>query len=541
MAYLDPHIGSWTEKEARHLLRRATYGPSQAMVETAVADGLATTLNSLFTLNPLPDPPVKYVPDGTGRGELNDPGAIQGATWVNAAPMPNSPDPMLNNRIIMARRRSLWAWMFLTMYSSGTSIQEKLTLFWHNHFVVGGETNPTRAYVYQLLLRTHALGNFKQLTKDITIDPSMLIYLSGTENSNQAPNENYSRELLELFTVGKGPLVAPGDYTNYTEDDVEEMAKALTGWRALGLRTGNGLEGQFFSNRHTSGNKQLSHRFNNAVIANNNAEEYKDLIDVIFQQDECSRFIMRKLYRWFVHSEIDADIEMNVIEPLATNIRANNYDIVPALRILLASEHFFGTTACMIKSPIDLIMSTARGLDVMPNTSDVEEEYDFGLALYALAGDLEQRIFDHPDVAGWKAWYQEPVFDRSWINNVLLPRRNQFCEGIVKGGTVTINGVNYNLDPWVPVLAITASVPNASDPNVLVETLANRFFAYPIATNQKDTLKEFLTAGLPDFEWTVEYNDFLQNPNDVNLRLAVENKLRNMIGTMVQMSEFQLM
>jgi hypothetical protein len=195
----------------------------------------------------------------------------------------------------------------------------------------------------------------------------------------------------------------------------------------------------------------------------------------------------------------------------------------------------------MIKSPIDLIMSTARGLDVIPNTSDVEEEYDFGLALYALAGDLEQRIFDHPDVAGWKAWYQEPVFDRSWINNVLLPRRNQFCEGIVKGGTVTINGVNYNLDPWVPVLAITASVPNASDPNVLVETLANRFFAYPIATNQKDTLKEFLTAGLPDFEWTVEYNDFLQNPNDVNLRLAVENKLRNMIGTMVQMSEFQLM
>jgi uncharacterized protein (DUF1800 family) len=245
------------------------------------------------------------------------------------------------------------------MHYSEISIREKLTLFWHNHFVVGDSTIAHREYLYYTLLRSFALGNFRELTKEITIDTSMLFYLSGAENTDDAPNENYSRELLELFTVGKGQLDSPGDYTNFTEVDVIEMAKVLTGWGVPPINNANTLTAQFSNNNHAQGDKQLSHRFNNAVIVENGEQEFRDLIEVIFQQDECSRFIMRKLYRWFVHYDITEDIEVNVIEPLAAILRDHNYEIAPALKILLKSEHFFESTACMIKNPMDLIMSVS--------------------------------------------------------------------------------------------------------------------------------------------------------------------------------------
>lgn len=541
MPYLAPYTGSWTSIEARHLLRRTTCGPSDSMVDTAVQNGLSATLNALFANNPLPAPPLKYQPDGTGPNAIDDPGATFGNTWVNADPFPNVNPPIVRNRVIRSRSKSLYAWTFQQMHDSGISIREKLTLFWHNHFVVGQGVIPHREYLYYNLLREYALGNFKELTKRVTLDTGMLIYLSGTENTNRAPNENYSRELLELFTVGKGDLVGPGDYTHYTEDDVIEMAKALTGWRVLPVTDPDTLTAQFSANRHETGNKQLSHRFNNTVISNNGDQEYADLIDIIFQQDECSRFITKKLYRWFISAKIDQDIEDNVIAPLASIIRTNNYEIVPALRVLFASEHFFNMTACMIKNPVDLIMSASRGLDVVPSATDIEESYEYTYLLYALCGELEQELFQHPDVAGWKAYYQEPQFDKVWINNLLLPKRLEFCKGIVLGATFSINDENYRIPPLVPVLDIVANIQQASDPGALVDALVERLFNYPITASQRDALKDILTPGLPDFEWTLEYGDYLLNPNDVNMRQAVENKLRDLFSVMVQMSEFQIM
>lgn len=225
MPYLDPYLGSWTATQARHLLRRTTFGPSIQMVNTATTQGLNNTIDELFNPLPMPNPPVKTIPDGTGANRLDDPGALYGQTWVNAAPFPNINPPMLRNRVLRSRSKSLYSWTVLQMHYSNISIREKLSLFWHNHFVVADGTIAHREYFYYKLLRSLALGNFKTLTKEITIDTGMLLYLSGSENTNTAPNENYSRELLELFTIGKGQLVAPGDYTNFTENDVIAMAK----------------------------------------------------------------------------------------------------------------------------------------------------------------------------------------------------------------------------------------------------------------------------------------------------------------------------
>lgn len=540
MPYLDNFSGNWTSKEARHLLKRTSFGITEVLVSEAVSLGLPGTIDKLFEQSPLPEPPSKYLLDGTGNGEIIDPDANYGETWINGSPIPTSANSQEKNKILKSRTKSLYAWSFLQMQNAEISIREKLTLFWHNHFVAEN-TNPHREYFYISILRNNALGNFKELTKQITTDPNMLIYLSGSQNSNTAPNENYSRELLELFSIGKGAAVGNGDYTNYTEDDVVQMAKALTGWKVKGLNNPDTLTSFFSNNKHTTGDKNLSHRFNNAIISENGENEYKDLIDKIFEQEECSKFIMRKLYRWFVNAEISEDIETHIIEPLAENIRNNNYEIEPALKILLASEHFFENTFCMIKSPIDLILSATKSLLLSAPTSSINEEYEFALILYLATSDIGQSIFHHPDVAGWKAYYQKPLYYKTWVNNYLLPKRLEYCKVLVTGGILLIDEKSYIVTPLVPVLLIVSSITTAENPIILIRSLTNQLFNYEISQNQIDSLKDILIPGLPDFEWTIEYLDYLEDPSDNDLRTSIENKLRNLIGTMVQMSEFQIM
>ena len=540
MPYLDNFSGNWTSKEARHLLKRTSFGITEVLVSEAVSLGLPGTIDKLFEQSPLPEPPSKYLLDGTGNGEIIDPDANYGETWINGSPIPTSANSQEKNKILKSRTKSLYAWSFLQMQNAEISIREKLTLFWHNHFVAEN-TNPHREYFYISILRNNALGNFKELTKQITTDPNMLIYLSGSQNSNTAPNENYSRELLELFSIGKGAAVGNGDYTNYTEDDVVQMAKALTGWKVKGLNNPDTLTSFFSNNKHTTGDKNLSYRFNNAIISENGENEYKDLIDKIFEQEECSKFIMRKLYRWFVNAEISEDIETHIIEPLAENIRNNNYEIEPALKILLSSEHFFENTFCMIKSPIDLILSATKSLLLSAPTSSINEEYEFALILYLATSDIGQSIFHHPDVAGWKAYYQKPLYYKTWVNNYLLPKRLEYCKVLVTGGILLIDEKSYIVPPLVPVLLIVSSITTAEDPIILIRSLTNQLFNYEISQNQIDSLKDILIPGLPDFEWTIEYLDYLEDPSDNDLRTSIENKLRNLIGTMVQMSEFQIM
>ena len=281
--------------------------------------------------------------------------------------------------------------------------------------------------------------------------------------------------------------------------------------------------------------------FNNDVISENGENEYKDLIDRIFQEDECSRFIIRQLYIWFVNSEITSEIETNIIEPLAKITRDNNYEIVPALKKLFSSEHFFESVFCMIKSPIDLMLSATKSLMVSAPKTSVEDEYNFAYIMYLACTDLGQSVFHHPDVAGWKAYYQQPLFYKTWVNNYLLPKRLDYCRLIVTGGKLLIDKKTYKIPPLTPVLIIASNITNSQDPNVLITDLASQLFNYEISQNQIDSLKDILIPGLPDFEWTVEYSDYLATPTDEALKVSVENKLRNLIGTMVQMSEFQIM
>lgn len=525
---LDPYTGPFGYEQAAHLLRRATFGPTYQQIKDAVANGLDATMQQLFADQPMPAPPLNHY-------YTDDPNVPVGQTWVDA------PYVQGVQQIQTYRNQSLRAWTIGVLLQEGISIREKLTLFWHNHYVTSDINDPKYIYKYITTLRENALGNFRELTKMVNIDPSMLRYLNGRDNSAVAPNENYARELLELFTIGKGPIAGPGDYTNYTEDDVVQMARVLTGWRDVGMFSNDpNLQpsAAFLPNRHDQGTKQLSYRFNNTVIPNLMDQEHAHLIDVIFSKDECARFICRKLYRWFIYYVITPDAEANVIQPMAQILLDNDYEIRPALETLLRSEHFFDMLSVgpMIKSPVDFTMSLFKTLEVDIPQANLNQLYRHWWQIFRVPLPLmQQEYYALPSVAGWKAYYQEPVFYRDWISAATLNVRMDFTTTMITAGYQVAGAVSQ-----VDVLKVAAAIDMAEDPNILIETLAKILYPQPLTQGQLDFLKEVLIPGLPDFEWTVEYAEYLNNPTDPGAVAAVQSKLQSLLVTMLSMPEFYL-
>lgn len=519
---LNPYLGSWGWSEASHLLRRTTFGPTYEQINESVKKGLDTTIGILFAPQEDPPLPINYY-------FLNDPEVPVGETWVG------KPADINIQGLNTSRNSSLLAWTILQMLNKNVSIMEKMILFWHNHLVISDLNSPDHKYSYIMLLRKFALGNFKQLVKDMTIEPAMLLYLNGNENSAVAPNENYARELLELFTIGKGPLVNSGDYTNYTEDDVVQLARALSGWVV------RNQQATFKTNRHDKGEKQLSHRFENRVINNLEEEEYKEVIDIIFDQNEVSRFISRQLYIWFVNSEINDDVELNVIEPMAQLLKENNYVIEPVIKTLLKSEHFYSECirGSIIKSPMDFAFSLIKTGNVpIPDNNDIIRQYVYSINIYRrIFKVLEQTHFGIPSVAGWPAYYQEPVFYKIWLSSVTLPLRRELVEYFVN--------VNFKVGDrrvGFDLLDLVSKFEEPQDPNLLLKSFSDLFLCYDLTDEQYQFLKsEVLIPGLPDYEWTVEYVDYTNDPTNENKANAIERKLLEVINILLNLPENQMM
>lgn len=531
---LTPYAGSWEFKQAAHLLRRTTFGPTWEQIQTAVNDGLQNTIAELLALNPLsqmPDPPINYYFE-------NEPDVPIGETWINVKLQPE---------FTIHRRKSLQGWTTKQIIDEGTSLTEKMTLFWHNHYATGDFPILTRyKYKYISTIRANALGNFKELTKLMTIDPLMLVYLNGQLNTEEAPNENYARELLELFTIGKGPIIAPGDYTNYTESDIAEIAKILTGWRITDTNNQDlyTLESHFIPNDHDNGDKQLSNHFNNEVISDTGENEYSHLIDIIFQQDEVSRFICRNIYRWFVHHKITTDIEINIIEPLAQVMRDNNYEVAPVLECLLTSQHFYDEEmiGCMVKSPWDFTASLIKQFEPIFPT-DPAITFETYRVIFQGAAGLQMEYYNPPSVAGWKAYYQAPAYYRIWLNSVTLPIRDFATTTFSSLGIPTFeNGSQIPVGVIeIDYLQILNNFSNPFDVNAVIDDFVKLLFPKDIEQDQKNILKEVLIPGLPDFEWSDEYSLYIGNPSDTNQANAVKTRVRNLVGSMLKMPEYQLM
>ncbi len=523
---LTPYQGPWTSIEASHLLRRTTYGPTKDEIDHAVQIGLASLMDELFFKAPLPEPPLNY-------NYPNDPLVPLGESWVGHAYTNSDTANQQRNR----RLASLYGWTMSLAIHEGISIREKLTLFWHNHYVTAEIRDANFAYNNITLYRENFAGNFRALTKATTVDPAMLRYLNGVQNSKQRPNENYARELLELFTIGKGPQVAEGDYTFYTEHDVAEAAKVLTGWVATGYLSRRQPEvgSLFVPMRHDTSTKTLSERFGHAEITNMGDQEYEHLIDIIFQQDEVANFIARKIYRWFVYYEIDDQIEANIIAPMAQILRDNDYEMEPMIRALLTSQHFYDAYAmgAMIKNPIDFVVGLIKVLDV-DTGDDYVVNYNLWRRFYGFTELLQMEYFNAPNVAGWKAYYQEPLFYRTWINASTISSRFLFASLLVNG--VRVNRIRLEAD----LLSLIEGIENQHDPNLLIDQLSELVFPNSIIQSQKEYIKSLLIPGLPDYEWTVEYDLYKSNPDDEELGNAIAARLKTMFVGLLSLPEFQL-
>ncbi|MCB0662026.1 MAG: DUF1800 domain-containing protein [Saprospiraceae bacterium] len=552
---LEPYSGAWGFDQAAHLLRRATFGPKYAQFKEGETLGLQALLDKLFAVELPEEGPIYsgFLPVRNGTTAVDDPYLNVGDPWavkingVWKVGQIDRTDQASFQLINLYRRLSLRSWKMERMLKEGSSLLETMTLFWNNHFVTADINEATIEFRYITTLQENALGNFRELTKRVTLDPAMLLYLNGNENTNRAPNENYARELFELFAIGKGPLVGPGDYTNYTELDIQEAAKVLTGWRVRRqLPDTNGLvdfENENISvfqvGAHDRTVKNFSPRFNNASITNGDDQEYKALIDMIFAQAECARFIARKLYRWFVYYMIDDTIEQNVIEPMAQLIIDNDYEIAPALRALFGSQHFFDhiNQGPMIKNPIDFVASTLRpfGFEERDPQNFVQKQiYYLNAASYF--DDMQMVYFAPPDVAGWKAYYQEPSFYRTWINSSTLIARSKFTNQLAMGVNDNGRPSQYRLN----VLGFVAGLDDPMDVNLMLDEFVKILYPRALSQEQKDYLKGVLLPGLPDYEWPLEYGQYLANPDDADLRDAVETKLRTLVNVMLSLPEFYL-
>lgn len=524
---LAPYAGTWGFEEASHLLRRTMFGPTLNQLNQVAGMDLDTAVAMILADQPLPDPPVNAdYPD--------DESTPIGESWVGQ-PL----NALHTNEHLQSRRKSIFSWTQEVLATEGISIREKMTLFWHNHFATENVNIPEAVYRHITLLRTHATGNFRQLTKDITVDAHMLKYLNGAENVKAEPNENYARELLELFTVGKGPLIGPGDYTNYTEQDVQQGAKILTGWRVKGRNStdpNQPLEVLFDPAKHSLGSKTLDYHFNQTTINENGAYEYKDFIDVIFQQSAVAHFIVTKIYRFFVYYDITPVVEQNIIQPLAQLLIDSDYEIKPVLETLFKSEHFFDgpTRGCLIKHPIDFIESLFKQLNWQQPT-DLADKYILNKKIANFQISLGMQYFKPPSVAGWKAYYQAPTFHRIWVNPTTYQKRNA-VKDIFIGNGIKIGANRYKVD-LISIVQLTSS---PSDPVMLIDELTKLFLPLPVNDSLKQFLKTVLIPGLPDFEWTMEYDNYLANPTDDNIKMSLESKIRNLLKAILELPEFQL-
>jgi len=458
----------------------------------------------------------------------NDPNVPFGQTWVSAAY-----DPLAN----AGRRTSLRAWWTGLMLSPDRSIRERMVLFLHNIFVVefSNVFDAKYSYNYLALVRQYALGNYKSLTRAVTLDPAMLRYLNGYLNTAAAPDENYGRELQELFTVGKDSNGIP----YYTEDDVKAAARVLTGYRINALTATS----YFDSTRHDTANKTFSAYYGNTVIAGQSgsagANEQDDLLNMIFSRQEVALNICRKLYRYFVYYTIDASAETDVIQPLAAIFRNNNYELLPVLQALLSSEHFFdmANRGALIKPPIDYCVSICKDFNVsFPSAADVADQYTLWYRIHTQASGLGQAIGDPPDVAGWPAYYSAPQFHELWINASTLPLRNVLIDRLLSTG-YTAGAFTLLID----VVAYTSTMVQPGDPDLLVQEVMDRHYCFDGSQTLKDYLKSILLSGqLQNYYWTNAWDDFVNNPTDPTYRMIVETRLTGMYSYLLKLAEYQL-
>jgi uncharacterized protein (DUF1800 family) len=416
----------WNLKKAAHLYRRAAFGAAVPQLREAVRAGFASTLSRL----------LRGQSDADDRDQLLDKAGAEIAREGN-------PDAL----------RGWWVYLLL---NSLHPLREKLTLFWHGHFA----TSIAKVELADLmfgqnrLLRRFALGKFRPFLLEISRDPAMLIWLDSNSNVRGAANENYARELMELFSLGVG---------HYTETDIREAARAFTGWRT------DGGTFEFVPALHDDGVK--------TVLGKAGRWNGEDIVRIVLDQPAAAIFLVRKLYRFLVSESEDPLAAL--LEPLAQAFRKSDYDIGMLVKSILSSRLFFSEHAYRrrIKTPVEYVLGLVRTQEKEPVSP---------AALVPEMTAMGQELLAPPNVKGWAG-------GKAWLNTATILARNSFAQRMV------LHDTNLSKVPIFDVATVLQR-EKLTDPDRAVDLLVDMYLQGDISKAARAKLISFLADGKPKGE-----------------------------------------
>ena len=477
----------WTREEAAHLVRRAGFGGSPVEIDRIHALGREAAVDSLLApdeaddAHPLPAwaSVERMMEEARERFSM-----LREARQETAGMTPEQAEKLRRERFQEIQRRDRTRgleggqWWFDKILTTRAPLREKMVIFWHDHFATSIQKvkQPGLMLQQNVMFREHALGDFRELTRAIVRDPAMLLYLDGQNSSKAKPNENFAREIMELFTLGEG---------HYTEEDIREAARAFTGYS---LNRFNGRV-THEPRRWDSGTK--------TIFGKSGKFDGDDVVDLIFQQPAAASYVPSKLWSYFVEDEAPPA----VVRELAKSFAAGGFKVGPLLREIFLSSAFYDSTVirAQIKSPVQFLVQMCRELEV----DDLPPGY-----IQQSQQQLGQVLFMPPNVAGWD-------WGRAWINtNTLLSRYNiagvvttgavnapgvegggddmMMAEGEGPGGRMLARMVQRRMEDWKgPDYEKLAPRELREDPEKLVDALILRFFQADPGAKQRATFIEY--------------------------------------------------
>ena len=571
---LQPYTGPFGKSQKRHLLNRTMVGNCKRHMDDLEELSLSQAIELIFTVESLSEPTniyyweknaqqyqERYISEDVGPNE----------PFIDRAYTDDLP-PGSQEQFGHERRMAIWSIVYDGMYHQNTSIHWKLFKFLHNLV-------PTKAfntighkggYNYIKLVFESCFSSYKQFIYNVTIDGSMLFFLNLQLSQKETPDENYAREVQELFSVGKRP------FAQFSEQDVREIARALVGWNfdydAVVYEEGHENSSSFDPDNHDTGDKVFSSFYNNKIIQGREgpegAEELQEVIDMLFDTEENSIYIARRLYQFFVYPALTDEIEEQIIKPLAKIYRDNNYSLIAPLKVLLQSQHFFQSDIenAMIKSPIDFNMSILKEVNLMEGILHLwngereffslfdndlfgDKEKDLSYRKYRLtehlnwyAGkDIGMNLLDPPSVSGWPAYYQEPVYDLFWMNSSTIARRGKLAEQYLRWGywlDVFIDGNGVTLRSNLINYLNTFEDP--LDFNIFFEELCDRFTGGLITVQAKSRIRNILLQEINVHHWSEEVGIVLSNNLDQGTYASIQWRLGHALKSLATLGEFNL-
>jgi hypothetical protein len=543
---LKQYQGEFGYNQKRHLLNRVLVGYAERHMKDLDGLNLDQAIDLIFKKPDLGEPVNNYYHDF--------PAEEYKKTYLVDDVKPG--EPFISKALSREERQGIPAefagrerasaydsWTYASIYSQPTTVAWRLFLFLHTLTPYKEDNVRLKALYYSFKLTYEgAWRNYKDYIYDVTLSDNMLYFLNLKSSKKEAPDENFAREVQELFTVGKRP------FSKFTEADVKAAARLLVGWDSLYIEnlTDEGFvtKNTFREDNHDTGDKQFSKFYGNRLIKGRKGPdggklELKEFYDMIFETDEVAIYLSRRLVQFFVYPVLNDYVEVNIIKPLAEILRKNNYCLAEALKVLLKSEYFFADEFynAMIKSPMEYSMGLYKEFDlikghltryennVIYNSFFDEDKKRFD-AKYFDPIYLSYRLFkdvkfdsigrqgynfgNPPSVAGWQAYYQEPVYDLIWINSDSIKRRKELAESIIRNGI----GLSERAQLRFNLNVLLKKTKDPSDINSFIRDLAKLITGTDL--NEKAFVrikKSILGDNLPDYYWTDAVRSFQNSPN----------------------------